>query len=103
MIDKRPTEFADRLVFLSTVDANYTDEYGRTSASLFADAWKSIDHFIENTPTEEGKELLRQCARNLHVAFEYLEHGDDRTGAKTVIETEDLFRRCRKYIALSDE
>ncbi len=103
MPDKRPTEFADRLVFLSTVNADYIDEYGRTSASLFADAWKSLDHFIENTPTEEGKELLRQCARNLHLAYEYLEHGDYRTGAKTVIETEDVFRRSRKYISLSDE
>ncbi len=103
MPDKRPTEFADRLVFLSTVDCNYKDEYGRTAPSIYADAWKTLDYFIVHTPTEGGKELLRQCVRNLHVAFEYLEHGDGFTGAKTVIETEEIFRRCRKYIALSDE
>jgi hypothetical protein len=74
-----------------------------TAPSAFADAWQTLEYFITNTPTEEGKELLRQCVRNLNVAFEYLEHGDDVSGSKLVMETEEMFKRCRKYIALSDE
>ncbi len=100
---QRPTELADYFAFLSTIDCNYTGEYGRTAPSAFVTAWKTLDYFIEHTPTEEGKELLRQCVRNLHVAFECLEHEDDITGARIVIETQEMFRRCRKYIALSDE
>jgi len=104
MRHERPTELADYLVFLSTIEGpDYIDEYGRTSASAYAEAWASLDHFIEHTPTEEGKEKLRQCARNLHVAFEYLEDGDGDSAIKLVIETEEMFKRARKYIALSDE
>ena len=100
---ERPTELADHLGFLSTIDANYSDEFGTTAPSAFADAWETLAYFIEHTPTEEGKERLRQCIRNLHVAFEYLEHGDDVSGNDLVMETEEIFKHSRKYIALSDE
>jgi hypothetical protein len=60
MPDKRPTEFADRLVFLSTVGCNYKDEYGRTAPTVFADAWKTLDYFIEHTPRKE-----RNCCDNV--------------------------------------
>jgi hypothetical protein len=100
----RPTELADHLVFLSTIeDPNYTDEFGTTSASVYVEAWAAIEHFIEHTPAEEGKEKLRQCVRNLHVAFEYLENGDGVSASDLVMETEDMFKRARKYIAISDE
>ena len=75
----------------------------RTSASAYAEAWASLDHFIAYTPTEEGKEKLRHRARNLHVAFEYLEGGDGDSAVRLVIETEEMFKRAWKYIALSDE
>src|SRR6187402_2406597 len=101
---ERPTELADHLVFLSTIeDPNYLDEFGTTSASAYADAWNTLEHFIERTPTEDGKEKLRQCVRNLHVAFEYLEGGDGLSASDMVMETEQMFKRARKYIALSDE
>jgi hypothetical protein len=101
---ERPTELADHLVFLGTIeDPNYSNEFGITSVSAYADAWTTLEHFIEHTPTEEGKEKLRQCVRNLHVAFEYLEHADGVSATDLVMETEELFKRARKYIALSDE
>jgi hypothetical protein len=101
---ERPTELADHLVLLSTIeDPNSTDEFGTTSSSAYAEAWTTIEYFIEHTPTEEGKEKLRQCVRNLHVAFEYLEHGDGMSASDLVMETEEMFKRARKYIALSDE
>lgn len=104
MQHERPTEPADHLVVLSTIeDPNYTDEFGTTSASAYAEAWSSLEHFIEHTPTEEGKEKLRQCVRNLHVAFEHLEHGDGVSASDLVMETEEMFKRARKYITLSDE
>jgi hypothetical protein len=100
---ERPTELADHLAFLSTIEEpNYVDEYGATSASLFADAWTTLEYFIQQTPTDEGKEKLRQCIRNLHVAFEYLEDDDGVTASDLVMETEEMFKRSRKYIALSD-
>ena len=95
---------SDHLAFLSTIeDPNFIDEFGTTSASAYAEAWTTIDHFIEHTPSEEGKENLRQCIRNLHVAFEYLEGGDGVSASDLVMETEEMFKRARKYIALSDE
>ena len=104
MRHERPTELADHLVLLSTIeDPNYADEFGTTSASAYAEAWTSLDHFIEHTPTEEGKQKLRQCARNLHVAFGYLEDGDGESAIKLVMETEEMFKRARKYIALTNE
>ena len=104
MHHERPTELADHLVLLSTIeDPNYTDEFGTTSASAYAEAWTSLERFIEHTPTEEGKEQLRQCVRNLHVAFQYLEDGDGDSACDLVMETEVMFKRARKYIALSDE
>jgi hypothetical protein len=100
---KRPTEFADYLVYVETYAPEFPAEDGLTHPAAFADAWKAIEYFIQQTPLAEGKELLRQCARNLHVAYEYYEQGDDITGGKMVAETSEMFRRCRKYIDLSDE
>ena len=102
MIYERPTELADHLVFLSTIDADFSDEFGTTSSSAYAEAWNALEYFIAHTPTDEGKERLRQCIRNLHVAYEYLEHGDSVTGQDLVMETEEMFKKCRKFIALSD-
>lgn len=100
----RPTELADHLAFLSTIeDPSYTDKFGTTSASAYAEAWNTLNHFIEHTPTEEGKEKLRPCARNLQVAYEYLEGGDGVSATDLVMETEQMFKRARKYIAISDE
>jgi hypothetical protein len=101
---ERPTELADHLVFLSTIeDPSYSDEFGTTSASAYADAWTALEHFIKHTPTEEGKEKLRRCVRNLHVAFQYLEDGDGVSASDLVLETEEMFKRARKFVALSDE
>jgi len=74
-----------------------------TTAGVFAEAWAALGRFIENTPTEEGKERLHQCVRNLHVAFEMSENGNDEQASQFVQETEQMFQRARKYIDMSDE
>lgn len=94
---KRPTELTDHLWYLSTCDLQ------STTASDFAEAWNALDLFIEHSLTEEGKEKLRQCKRNLHVAFEMFESGDTRSASEFVEETIEMFQKCRKFIAISDE
>ena len=50
-----PAELGHHLVFLSLVDANYSDEFGTTTATAFADAWEAIQFFIEHTPDFDAK------------------------------------------------
>lgn len=99
----RPTELADHLTFIEAFAPDFPPDTHTTVPQAFADACETLEHFIAHTPTAGGKELLQQCIRNLHVAYEYYEDGDETTGGKTVMETEEMFRRCRKYISLSDE
>ena len=66
-------------------------------------AFEVLQRFTEAARTEEGKEKLRECERNLRVAYELFEHGDEIEGAKMAQETEKMFLRARKYIPISDE
>jgi hypothetical protein len=99
---KRPTELADFFAYLSAYAPNFPAEDGFTNATAFNMAFKALELFIQNCRTEEGKECVRECERNLHVAYECYEKGDDFTGDKMVQETAEMFRRCRKYINISD-
>jgi hypothetical protein len=81
---------------------SFPAEDGHTTASAFAVAFKAIELFVRRTPSEEGKERLRQCDRNLRVAFEAFEKGDDLSGSRLVQETVQMFQKCRKYIDVSD-
>ena len=98
----RPTEFADLLVYMATYSPNFPAEDACSNASVFAEAFAALALFEANSPTEDGKEAVRQCDRNLRVAFEHFEHGDDRNGSQLVQETEGLFRKARKFIRISD-
>lgn len=100
---KRPTELADHLAYLSAYAPNFPAEDGETTATAFAMAFKALELFIQHCRTEEGKERVRECERNLRVAYEFYEKGDEFTGDKMVQETAEMFRRCRKYISISDE
>jgi hypothetical protein len=99
----RPTELADFLVYLGTYAPEFPEEDGVSTASAFARAFASLDRFAESTADESGREAVLQCKRNLLVAYEYYEHGDDFTGSQMVQETEELFRRARRFIRISDE
>jgi hypothetical protein len=99
----RPSELVDLLAYLAIYMPDFPTEDNCTTAEVFAETWAALGRFIENTPTEEGKERLRQCIRNLHVAFEMSEDGNDVQASQFVQETEQMFQRARKYIELTDE
>jgi hypothetical protein len=99
----RPSELVDLLAYLALYMPEFPAEDNCTTAEVFAAAWTAINRFIDHTPTEEGKERLRQCVRNLHVAFEMSEDGNDVQASQFVQETEQMFQRARKYIDMSDE
>ena len=62
-----------------------------------------LDRFAKLTKTAESHEGVMQGKRQLQVAFEFFEHGDDVTGAQTLQEVEELFRKARRFIAVSDK
>jgi hypothetical protein len=95
-------ELAHHLVFLTMIDGNYADEYGSTTASVYAEAWDALERFLSRTPSDEGKELLRQCIRNLRAALEHLQGGDVAAGQRLAAETEQTFKACQKYIEIED-
>jgi hypothetical protein len=90
---EHPRELADHLFFLSTIDAHFSDEYGTTTQSAFDEARQSLEYFVERARTDETKELLRQCLRNLDAALDHLEKGEDGAGSRLLLETEELFKR----------
>jgi hypothetical protein len=100
---KRPTELVDVLSYLEAYAPNFPEEDQCTTATVFGEVFAARQLFVENTPTDEGKERVRQCERNLRVAFEDYEHGDELRGAQLLRETGEMFRKARKYIAVSDE
>jgi hypothetical protein len=101
---QRPTELNDFLAYVVLCAPDlFPEEDGYTNASAFAEAFEALDRFAQATKTEEGREAVLQCKRHLQVAFEYFEQGDDVTGARTVQEVEELFRKARRFITISDE
>jgi hypothetical protein len=92
----QPDELGHHLVFLTMIDGNYADEYGSTTA------WDALERFLARTPSDEGKELLRQCIRNLHAALEHLQGGDVAGGQKLAAEVEQTFKACQKHITIGD-
>ena len=101
---ERPTELNDFFSYLLIfAPGDFPAEDGYTNASAFAEAFDALDRFAASTRTDEGKEAVIQCKRHLQVAYEYFEHGDDVTGARTVQEVEELFRKARRFITISDE
>ncbi len=99
---RRPTELADWFGYVEVYAPSFPEEDGHTTASAFAIAFKALESFVQHTPTDEGKERLRQCDRNLRLAFEAFEKGDDISGSRLVQETAQMFQKCRKYIDVSD-
>jgi hypothetical protein len=107
---ERPTEFVDHLgyILLSAPDEYPYEDYlspeeQPNNATAFAEAFRAMQMFIDSARTEEGREKLRECDRNLHVAFELYEKGDAVRAAHLVQDTEDMFQQCRKHIPISDE
>jgi hypothetical protein len=94
-------ELVNHLIFLSMIDADFSDEFGATAASSYADAWETLDFFITQTPSESGKKRLRKCIRTLRRAFEHLQQGECAMGQKLVIETEEMLKRGREDIQIS--
>ena len=106
----RPTEFVDQLAYilLSAPDDYPYEDYlspdaQPNNATAFGEAFRAMQRFIDSAKTEEGKEKLRECDRQLHVVYELYEKGDDVRAAHLLQDTEDMFQRCRKYISISDE
>jgi hypothetical protein len=101
---QRPSELADHLVYmLAYAPESYPQEFGRyTNADAFGDAFRAIRLFRGSAKTEESRERLTECERHLHVAYEYFEHGDEFTGSRCVQEVIEMFRKCRRYISISD-
>lgn len=106
---QRPTELADYfgyMILCAPDEYPYEDFRGDnqdTNASVFGDAFRALEKFIASTRSEEGREKLSECLRNLKVAFEFYEHGDNKQGDEFLQETDRMFQRCRKYIPISDE
>lgn len=107
---KRPTELVDELAYILAYAPNdYPQEdflsadQQPTNATVFGQAFEAMERFIDSAKTVEGRERLRECDRNLHVAYELYESGDVVRASEMAQETEDMFWRCRKYISISDE
>ena len=99
---RRPTELADFLTYLAACAPDFPEEDNFTSASAFAEAFSAFDLFANSTKTAEGREAVLQCKRHLEVAYEYFEGDDEFTGSRTVQEVEDLFRKARRFVDISD-
>jgi hypothetical protein len=99
----RPPELADFLVYLNAYAPDFPEEDGFTMPNAFTEAFSAFDRFSASTRTEEGREAVLQCKRHLQVAYEYYEHGDAITGGRTIQEVEELFRKARRFITISDE
>jgi len=100
---ERPTELRDHLVYLGTYAPDFPEEDQTSNAQAFAEAFNALERFAESARTAEGREAVLQCKRHLHVAYEYYGEGDDFTGSRTVQEVEELFRKARRFITISDE
>jgi hypothetical protein len=100
----RPAELTDLLAWLAVYAGDEEKmTMGCTRASQFAFAFEALKLFIASTNSENGKEKLRECERNLHVAYESYEHDDNMSGSHLVQDTMAMFQSARKYIDLSDE
>ena len=101
---ERPTELNDFFSYLLLCAPDeFPAEDGYTNASAFAEAFDALDRFAASTKTDDGKEAVIECKRHLQVAYEHFEHGDDITAARTVQEVQELFRKARRFITISDE
>ncbi len=102
---QRPTELADHFAYMLVyAPERYSQEFGRyTNADAFNDAFHALKLFRESAKSVEGRERISECERHLHVAFEYYEHGDEFTGSRTLQEAMEMFRKCRRYITISDD
>lgn len=97
-----PNELANHLIFLGMIDGKYSDEYGSTTASVYAEAWAAVEYFLQHTPAEEGKELLRLCLGRLRAAYDALAAGETATGQRLAIEAEQAFKLSRRHIDVVD-
>jgi hypothetical protein len=99
----RPTQLVAQLAFIQTYAPDeYLPRHETTNAQAFAEALDAIQYFKQQTPTDEGREALEQCARNLRVAFEMFEKDDPVRACHFVQDTSEMFQKARKYIALDE-
>lgn len=98
-----PNDLMHHLCFLGMIDAKFTDEFGNTARSEYAKAWDALERFASQTPADDARQQLQQCARDLHTAYEHLERGDSATASKLVMDTERRFKECHQHIELGDE
>lgn len=99
----RPTELRDFFSYvLVYAPDEYPDEDNYTNAKAFSEMFSTLEYFLENTPSSDGKEAVERVIRNLRVTYEEYEHGNDVAAAHLLQESEELFQASRKYIRLSD-
>ena len=98
----RPTDLADFLAYLTAYAPHFPDEDRYTNASAFGEAFDALDRFASSCKSEEGREAVLQCTRHLPTAYTCYEDDDDFTGCLTVQEVEELFRKARRFIPISD-
>lgn len=99
----RPTELKDFFSYVLAYAPNdYPEEDGYTNATAFAVIFESLEYFLKSVSSSDGKEEMKQLVRNLRITYEEYEQGNDIEAAHLLQESEALFRKCRKYIRLSD-
>jgi hypothetical protein len=99
----RPTEFVDWLSYILLYGPDeYPDEDRVTNSSAFAEAFKALAFFRCHTRTDEGRESLDQVTRNLHVVYEHFEADNRLEACHLLQDTEAMFQKARRYIAISD-
>jgi hypothetical protein len=99
----RPTELQDFFSYvLLYAPEEYPSEDNYTNSKAFTEMFSTIEYFLENTPSTEGKESIEQVIRNPRVTYEEYEHGNDVAAAHLLQETEAMFQASRKFIRLSD-
>src|SRR5262245_11245206 len=91
----RPTELVDLFAYIEVCAPNFPGEDACTNADVFSWAFNALELFLQHAKTEEGKEKLRECERNLRVAYEFFEKGDEVSGSKFVQETEQMFQKAK--------
>jgi hypothetical protein len=94
---RRPDEMQGLLALLQEQARDYQRRH-----QAFADVFDGFEYLKTRTPTDEGKEALQQCIRNLHVAFKDFEHEHFDFALQAVEETSDMFRQARRYIDTDD-
>ena len=99
----RPSLFSAHLTFIQTYGPDdYLPRHETTNALAFADAFAALEYFKEQTPTDEGKEAVEQCARNLRLAFEQFEKDQVLPACRTVQDAAEMFAKARRFIAIDE-